>query len=231
VGGSPTRGVKRGTTNITRAKIVVTAAIAILVASACQGSSNPRTRARTATTTTIAGSARLDPLTIAPASHAGTYNRATDFGGWTDVDGCKNTRAETLIRLTRAAITFTRPSACTVRAGRWTDPWSGISTTAAHDFQIDHTVPLANAWRSGAWSWSRAQRIAYANDLEDRDHLVPIVASENEAKGDSGPEAWKPPSRHAWCRYALDWDHIKAKWHLSATRAEWTAIVAMAATC
>lgn len=32
-------------------------------------------------------------------------------------------------------------------------------------------------------------------------------------------------------RYALVWDHIKAKWHLSATPTEWAALVAMAATC
>jgi hypothetical protein len=106
-----------------------------------------------------------------------------------------------------------------------------VTTTVAHDFQIDHTVPLANAWRSGAWSWSHAQRVAYANDLTDADHLVPILASENESKGDGGPDQWKPPNHGAWCRYALDWDHIEAKWHLSATPAEWNAIVTMAATC
>jgi len=101
----------------------------------------------------------------------------------------------------------------------------------AHDFQIDHTVPLANAWRSGAWSWTQAQRVAYANDLADKDHLVPILAAVNESKGDRGPDEWKPPKVTSWCRYALDWDRIKAKWHLTATPGEWTALKQMAATC
>ena len=227
---------------MTHGKIVATAVLVLLFSNACQSVSKPQTHAPTPASTsgathapsaptTAVRSTALVPLTIAASSHAGTYDRSTDFGGWQDVDGCKNTRAELLMRTTRSAVTYTRPSACTVRTGRWTDPWSGTTTTTARDFQIDHTVPLANAWRSGAWAWTRAQRVAYANDLGDRDHLVPILGPENEAKGDSGPDEWKPPNRGAWCRYALDWDHIKAKWHLTATAAEWKAIVAMATTC
>ena len=48
---------------------------------------------------------------------------------------------------------------------------------------------------------------------------------------DRGPESWKPPSHNAWCKYATVWDRIKAKWHLSATAAEWSALVTMAKTC
>ena len=189
----------------------------------------PRAVARTTTTAPLGP--HLVPLTIATPTHEGSYSRATDFGGWIDVDGCQNTRAAVLIRTTEAPVTFTTASNCTVKSGRWTDPWSGAVATVAHDFQIDHTVPLANAWRSGAWSWTHDQRVAYANDLADKDHLVAILASENEAKGDSGPEEWRPPTLAAWCRYALDWDRIKAKWHLSATPAEWTALEQMVANC
>ena len=56
-------------------------------------------------------------------------------------------------------------------------------------------------------------------------------ASENESKGDDGPDQWKPPNQKTWCVYAIAWDRIKAKWHLTATPAEWSALVAMAATC
>ena len=70
-----------------------------------------------------------------------------------------------------------------------------------------------------------------ANDLADADHLVAILTHENESKIDHGPDRWKPPSRAAWCTYARVWDHIKAKWHLSATRAEWDALVAMVGSC
>jgi hypothetical protein len=189
-------------------------------------------RPATATTTKPTPPSRLVPLVIAPASHEDTYNRDADFGGWIDVDGdCQNTRAEVLIAESQAPVTFTSASDCTVATGRWVDPWSGITTTTAHAFDIDHTVPLANAWRSGAWAWSQAQRVAYANDLADPGHLIAIDASENREKGDSGPETWRPPNTHSWCRYATTWDRIKAKWHLSATYAEWTTLLLMAATC
>jgi hypothetical protein len=176
--------------------------------------------------------AGLAPLVVAPASHEDIYNRDVDFGGWIDADGdCQNTRAEVLIAESQAPVTFTRPSDCTVATGLWTDPWSGITTRTAHAFDIDHTVPLANAWRSGAWGWSPARRVAYANDLADPGHLIAIDASENREKGDDGPEAWRPPNPRSWCRYAITWDRIKAKWHLTATPAEWAALVLMAATC
>ena len=174
---------------------------------------------------------KLTPLVIAPASHTNTYRRTADFGGWLEVRGCQDTRATLLIRTSTVKVTFTSSKRCTVKTGHWTDPWSGVTTTVAHNFDIDHTVPLANAWAHGASSWTKARRVAYANDLTDANHLVPIALSENRSKGDRGPESWKPPSHGAWCKYATVWDRIKAKWHLSATAAEWSALVAMAKTC
>ena len=172
---------------------------------------------------------RLRTLTISPPTHA-KYNRVVDFGGWITVKGC-NTRAEVLIRTSQVPVTYTNAKGCRVKSGRWTDPWSGTTTNDAGHLQIDHTVPLANAWTSGAQAWTQPQRVAYANDLTDTDHLVPMTARDNESKGNRGPDRWKPSRPAAWCRYGLAWDHIKAKWHLSATRAEWNALKAMVATC
>jgi hypothetical protein len=183
------------------------------------------------TTAPVSAGTGLVRLTITAPSHRATYSRTVDFGGWIDVHGCQDTRATLLIRTSQAPVTFTTSSDCTVKTGGWIDPWSGVVTTTAHDFQIDHTVPLANAWSSGAWAWTHDRRVEYANDLTDTDHLVAILARENESKSDSGPDEWKPPNQTAWCRYALVWDHIKAKWHLSATPAEWNALVEMARTC
>lgn len=192
--------------------------------------STSRTSPSTTSTTTAVGTTLL-PLAIVDAPAAPHYDRA-EFGNWNDPDGdCQNTRAELLITRSAAPVTFTTASDCTVATGSWTDPWSGLTSTVAHDFDIDHTVPLANAWRSGAWQWNRAQRVTYANDLGDADHLVTVIASENRSKGDDGPEAWRPAEQASWCKYATVWDHIKAKWRLSATTAEWAALKEMAATC
>jgi hypothetical protein len=172
-------------------------------------------------------------LAIAPASHTGTYRRE-EFGasGWIDVDhDCQDTRTEVLIQESAVPVTFTSPQDCTVATGQWTDPWSGTVSTISRALDIDHTVPLANAWRSGAWAWTPAQRLAYANDLADPPHLDAILLGENRSKGDNGPDEWRPPARTAWCAYAQAWTQIKARWQLTATPSEWNAVLELAATC
>jgi hypothetical protein len=179
----------------------------------------------------VTAAGALIPLPIVDPSGYPTYVRNYFGSDWIDANhDCRNTRAEVLIRQSEVLVTFTRRG-CTVAKGLWHDPWSTAVTTIAHDFDIDHTVPLDNAWRSGAWRWSSPERIDYANDLSDTDHLLAIPSSENRSKGDSGPDGWKPPLRSTWCRYARSWDHIKARWHLSATHAEWAALIQMAGSC
>ncbi len=173
----------------------------------------------------------LAPLAVAEPSHADSYDRDL-FTHWIDADGdCQDTRAEVLVVESRVPVTFTSASSCTVSTGDWLDPWSGAASTTARALDVDHTVPLANAWRSGAWSWTPEQRRAFANDLSDAPHLVAIPLGENRAKGDKGPEAWRPPSRSAWCEYARAWTAIKARWSLTASPSEWSALVEMGATC
>ena len=63
---------------------------------------------------------------------------------------------------------------------------------AASDVDIDHMVPLSNAWKSGAASWTTARRQSFANDLQNP-QLLAVTDNVNQAKGDQGPETWKPP--------------------------------------
>lgn len=172
----------------------------------------------------------ITALPIAEAQPAG-YDRDL-FGDWIDADGdCQNTRAEVLIAESQVPPSFTTAGGCTVAAGLWVDPWSGTPSTAASALDVDHTVPLANAWRSGAWAWTRDQRVAFANDLSVADHLVAMPLGLNRSKGDDGPEEWRPPDPASWCRYARVWTDIKARWGLTATDAEWSAILELANTC
>ena len=160
-----------------------------------------------------------------------SYDR-DDWRHWVDDDGdCQNARHETLVAESRIAVTFTDEERCIVATGEWLDPYTGDILTSAPDLDVDHMVPLANAHRSGAWNWDAARRRAYANDLSYANHLIAVTNSVNRAKSDSGPEEWRPPDASYWCQYAIDWATIKADWGLSATPAEWDALVAMAATC
>ena len=136
-----------------------------------------------------------------------------------------------LIGSSTTSVTFTNASNCTVATGQWVDPWTGLNFTAATDVDIDHTVALANAHRSGGWSWTTTQKRDYANDLAYPDALRPMDDGTNVVKGDKGPDEWKPPLASSWCAYATDWATIKVRWTLTVTATEYAALDSMLSLC
>jgi Protein of unknown function (DUF1524) len=123
-----------------------------------------------------------------------------------------------------------RTAVCNVVAGRWVSPYDGRILTDPSVVDVDHLVPLANAWRSGADKWDDARRADFANDLT-RPQLIAVSAAANRAKGDQDPSLWKPPDRDYWCHYAQDWIAVKHFWRLSVTSGERAALIDMLETC
>jgi hypothetical protein len=121
-------------------------------------------------------------------------------------------------------------SDCRITSGGWTSPYDGKRYSDPQKLQIDHVVPLANAWKSGAKNWTTAKRQEFANDLS-RPQLLAVTSSLNESKGDQDPSQWKPPSRSFWCAYASDWVSVKHYWQLTVTTAEKAALTDMLGTC
>ena len=119
-------------------------------------------------------------------------------------------------------------SGCYVARGRWFDPYTGHTYYRPSDIDIDHVVPLAEAWRTGARSWSAAKRERFANVRMD---VLSVEDNANASKGDRAPEAWKPPRRAYWCTYSRKWINIKYYWHLTATGTEKTTLKQMLSTC
>ena len=175
--------------------------------------------APTADATSVSTRILLGQLVVAP-EHTSGYNRSL-FPLWIDADhdGC-NTRYEVLI-----AEATTAPqvgSGCTLSAGRWFSKYDGVVTTDPSTFDIDHFVPLAEAWRSGAWRWNTATRTRYANDLGYGPDLVAVTAHSNRSKGDQEPQDWLPPRASFDCTYLAWWVAVKWRWHLKIDDTEKT---------
>lgn len=157
------------------------------------------------------------------------YDRAL-FPHWIDADGdCQSTRAEVLVAEADAAVTYTTSGRCTVATGRWFSYYDRATWTDAGDIDIDHMVPLAEAWGSGARGWTTARRQAYANDLGDRRTLVGVTDNVNQAKSDQDPATWLPT--YDKCRYVAEWVAVKIRWGLSADAAEKQVLTTYASSC
>lgn len=157
------------------------------------------------------------------------YNRRQAFGGWINADpdvNCLDTRNEVLVRdaAEGARITYRAPKECFVVKGDWIDPYSGDEFKTARSMQIDHVVPLKNAYLSGAYKWQPARRCHYANYLENDFHLLAVSGHENMSKGDRGPEDYMPPDPRFQCRYVGLWLRVKAIWELDLSQREAQAI-------
>ncbi|MFE9446667.1 HNH endonuclease family protein [Streptomyces sp. NPDC006602] len=101
----------------------------------------------------------------------------------------------------------------------------------ALDIDIDHMVPLAESWNSGASAWSAQERTAYANDLDDARALIAISAASNRSKSDQDPATWQPPAEAHRCTYATDWITIKIRWCLTIDPAEQAALTGILDGC
>lgn len=154
--------------------------------------------------TTSSVSTLFAGLQIAPSNPTG-YDR-TLFNHWVDADadGC-DTRREVL--KAESIIPVTIVGTCTIVAGQWTSWHEGATWTDPGELDIDHMVPLAEAWASGANRWSPEQREAYANDLDLDIALEAVTASVNRSKGDRDPAGWLPPSSSMHCQVCDQLDH------------------------
>ncbi|MGW0669874.1 HNH endonuclease family protein [Streptomyces sp. NPDC002746] len=170
----------------------------------------------------------IQRLPLAAESRDG-YKR-TAFKHWVDADkdSC-NTRAEVLEAESRVPVTV--EPGCKIVAGEWYSYYDGITLTAPGGLDIDHMVPLAEAWDSGASQWTAARREAYANDLGADRSLVAVTAKTNRSKSDQDPSTWLPPLADARCTYAADWVSTKLRWGLTVDQPEVAALTELAETC
>jgi hypothetical protein len=163
---------------------------------------------------------------VAPDSQV-TYSRAL-FKHWIDEDrdGC-DTRAEVLIE--EATVKPKVGKKCALTGGSWLSPYDNKVQSKSGSLDIDHLVPLAEAWRSGAWKWTEAQRKAFANDLNNKEALVAVTLSLNRSKGDKDVSGWLPPVNK--CTYVRDWIAVKLTYSLNVDSAEGAKLEQLISSC
>jgi len=168
----------------------------------------------------------LSSLTVAAEGSSSGYSRDL-FPHWITISGSCNTR-ETVLKRDGSGVSV--DGSCAATSGSWFSPYDGATWTNASDVDIDHVVPLAEAWRSGASSWTTSRRQSFANDLSNP-QLIAVTDNVNQSKGDQDPSTWQPSRTSYRCTYAKMWIHVKFRWGLRLQSAEKTALQNMLNTC
>lgn len=150
-----------------------------------------------------------------PEGSSDGYSR-DKFPHWITQEGACNTRE---VVLKRDGTDVKTDDKCAAVSGTWVSPYDDAKWTQSSDLDIDHVVPLSEAWKSGASAWTTAHRQEFANDLT-HSQLVAVTDNLNQAKGDKDPAEWLPPKTSYQCEYARMWIWVKHVYELTADSAE-----------
>jgi hypothetical protein len=197
-------------------------------------SSIPSPTASINTTTTTSTTTTAKPVVVGSAlallqtvrvenEYQVGYDRAL-FDHWRDVDGDGCDSRDQVLKRDSISLPQVDPIDCNVVAGDWISPYDGARWSNPSDIDIDHVVALKEAWDSGAWAWSAAQRKAFANDTSDSRTLLAVTDSVNQSKSDKDPSNWLPPLQSYTCTYLGNWIAVKVRWNLSMDSSEFGRI-------
>ncbi len=186
------------------------------------------------TSATSGRSARDVLATIPVKGRAAKTGYSRDQFGqrWLDVDrnGC-DTRNDVLGAQLNGVL---RRGSCLVLSGTLADPYTGtridfVRGPGTSDLvQIDHVVPLSNAWQTGAQSLSADQRATFANDPLN---LQAVHGEVNQQKGDGDAATWLPGNKSYRCVYVARQIAVKATYGLWVTPSEHDAMTRILDAC
>jgi 5-methylcytosine-specific restriction endonuclease McrA len=168
----------------------------------------------------------LGQLTEKAEGSSDGYSREK-FPHWSTQSGTCNTRE---VVLKRDGTNVQQDSSCAATSGTWKSAYDGATWTVASDLDIDHVVPLSEAWKSGASGWTTDQRKGFANDLT-RPQLIAVTDNVNQSKGDQDPAEWLPPTTSYHCVYARMWVDVKHHYKLTVNPEEKTKLSSILNGC
>ena len=236
---------RRSHLGLSRKGLVLLSAMAVSLASACTPVEVPSPSDGSAGQGSTSGSApsakggsalaALATLAVKGRAPKTGYDRAKFGVAWADVDhnGC-DTRNDVLRRDLTPRTLKPGTNGCVVLSGTLHEPYlgktiafvRGASTSSA--VQIDHVVPLSDAWQKGAQQLTTSRRTALANDPLN---LLAVDGLTNQKKSDGDAATWLPPNGAYRCSYAARQIAVKAKYGLWVTSAERDALRRILATC
>jgi hypothetical protein len=179
---------------------------------------------------TVALKTLLSELKVEDETNSDTYDR-DKFRHWVNVDGKCSAREFVLITESTTAVKYSDEEECIVSTGVWVSLYDGVTIKNSGDIDIDHMVPLKEAWESGAESWNANKRRSYANDVEYDKSLIAVSAASNRSKSDRDPADWMPDSKNYTCNYVADWISVKYRWKLAIDKVEKKALEGYAKGC
>ncbi|KJX97573.1 hypothetical protein TI39_contig480g00003 [Zymoseptoria brevis] len=168
----------------------------------------------------------LAQIPVAAENNSPAYNRDL-FNHWITISGACNTR-ETVLR--RDGSNVVTNSECQSTSGTWYSDYDGATWTDAASVDIDHLVPLREAWVSGAKDWTNARRQEFANDLT-RPQLLAVTDTVNQGKGDKDPAEYLPARMAYRCTYVRAWVQVKYYYGLNMDSAEKSAVQSVLNGC
>jgi hypothetical protein len=183
----------------------------------------------------VTASSALSTLPVKGRAPKTGYTRAQFGPAWADVDrnGC-DTRNDMLKRDLTNIVFRAKTQNCVVESGTLQDRYSGETinfirgNVTSMEVQIDHVVALSNAWQTGAFKLTLAQRTALANDPMN---LFAVKGRLNSQKGDGDAATWLPPVKSFRCTYIAQQIAVKAKYSLWVTPPEKEAMVRILSAC
>jgi hypothetical protein len=210
-------------------------AIAVIGLFAAQAVVQPAQATTFVAESEVSASAALASLPVKGRAPKTGYSRAAFGQTWADVDrnGC-DTRNDMLKRDLTEIVYKAKTRNCVVLSGTLQDRYSGETinflrgNVTSMEVQIDHVVALSNAWQTGAFKLSVAQRTALANDPLN---LFAVKGRLNSQKSDGDAATWLPPVKSFRCTYVAHQIAVKAKYSLWVTAPEKDAMVRILAAC
>lgn len=156
--------------------------------------------------------------TLKVSDEVRTGYKRTLFKHWVGVgNGCDSRKA---VIISEAVIKPKVETGCKIVGGEWLSIYDNVKVTDAGKLDVDHMVPLAEAWDSGASAWDAAKKQMYANDQTDSRHLIAVTGASNRSKSDQDPAEWMPTNKAYTCEYLTNWISIKVRWNLSVDKKE-----------